>query len=71
MPAIRSKGGKMAPEELAGEWDDLAPEELQSLLAELGVQMTLEETEVLRQLLATAEDAETALELLAVVSKAA
>jgi hypothetical protein len=61
----------MENQELAGEWDDLAPEELQALLVELGVQMTLEEAEVLRQLLATTEDAETALELLAVVSKAA
>lgn len=58
-------------EETAGEWDDLAPQELQALLSELGVKMTLEEADILRQLLATAEDAETALELLAVVSKAA
>ena len=53
------------------EWADLPPEELQSLLMELGVPMTLEEADVLRQLLVSADDAETALELLAVLTKAA
>jgi len=54
-----------------GEWDDLNPADLQALLAGLGVQMTLAEVENLRQLLTATDDAETALEVLAEISKAA
>lgn len=61
----------MQSHDVPGEWDDLPIEELQSLLADLGVTMNLEEADILRQLLMTAEDAASAMELLAVVSKAA
>ena len=61
----------MQSDDDAGEWDDLDPQELQALLAGLGVQMTLAEVESLRQLLAATDDAESALEVLAEISKAA
>jgi hypothetical protein len=61
----------MKAKDAAGDWANVGPCELQILLAELGVKLTLEEAEILRQLLVTAESPETAWELLAVVSKAA
>ncbi len=61
----------MPTDEEPNDWADLAAEELQLLLAELGVRITADEAENLRLLLCEASDAESALELLSHLSKAA